>query len=80
KLPELRAMIPAAIYLQIFKDRSPTIRDSMQEVEETLAISVSLVILVVFLFQRTGSATLNPAVAVPLSIIGTFAAMNLCCI
>lgn len=48
KLPELRAMIPAAIDLQIAQDRSPTIRASLQEVEETLAISVALVITVVF--------------------------------
>lgn len=78
KLPELRAMIPAAIDLQIAQDRSPTIRASLQEVEETLAISVALVILVVFLFLRSGRATLIPAVAVPVSLIGTFAAMYLC--
>ncbi len=78
KLPELRAMIPAAIDLQIARDRSPTIRASLQEVEETLAISVALVITVVFLFLRSGRATLIPAVAVPVSLIGTFAAMYLC--
>ncbi len=78
KLPELRAMIPAAIDLQIAQDRSPTIRASLQEVEETLAISVALVIPVVFLFLRSGRATLIPAVAVPVSLIGTFAAMYLC--
>lgn len=78
KLPELRAMIPAAIDLQIAQDRSPTIRASLQEVEETLAISVALVILVVFLFLRSGRATPIPAVAVPVSLIGTFAAMYLC--
>lgn len=71
-------MIPAAIDLQIAQDRSPTIRASLQEVEETLAISVALVILVVFLFLRSGRATLIPAVAVPVSLIGTFAAMYLC--
>ncbi len=70
--------IPAAIDLQIAQDRSPTIRASLEEVEQTLVISVALVILVVFLFLRSGRATLIPAVAVPVSLIGTFAAMYLC--
>ncbi len=60
------------------RDRSPTIRASLEEVEQTLVISVALVILVVFLFLRSGRATLIPAVAVPVSLIGTFAAMYLC--
>jgi predicted exporter len=72
------ATIPAAIDLQIAQDRSPTIRASLEEVEQTLVISVALVILVVFLFLRSGRATLIPAVAVPVSLIGTFAAMYLC--
>ncbi|VCX63587.1 oqxB_1_EU370913 [Klebsiella pneumoniae] len=58
-------------------DRSPTIRASLEEVEQTLVISVALVILVVFLFLRSGRAMI-PAVAVPVSLIGTFAAMYLC--
>ena len=78
KLPELKETIPAAIDLQIAQDRSPTIRASLDEVEQTLVISVGLVILVVFLFLRSGRATLIPAVAVPVSLIGTFAAMYLC--
>lgn len=78
RLPELKATIPAAIDLQIAQDRSPTIRASLAEVEQTLVISVGLVILVVFLFLRSGRATLIPAVAVPVSLIGTFAAMYLC--
>ncbi|MDT3664940.1 multidrug efflux RND transporter permease subunit MdtC [Cronobacter dublinensis] len=77
-LPELRETIPAAIYMQIAQDRSPTIRASLKEVEQSLAISVALVILVVFLFLRSGRATLIPAVAVPVSLVGTFAAMYLC--
>ena len=56
----------------------PTIRASLHEVEQSLAISVGLVILVVFAFLRSGRATLIPAVAVPVSLIGTFAAMYLC--
>ncbi|MCK1970311.1 multidrug efflux RND transporter permease subunit MdtC [Franconibacter sp. IITDAS19] len=78
KVPELRDTIPAAIDLQIAQDRSPTIRASLAEVEQTLAISVALVILVVFLFLRDGRATFIPAVAVPVSLIGTCAAMYLC--
>ena len=78
RLPELQQTIPAAIDLQIAQDRSPTIRASLEEVEQTLVISVALVILVVFLFLRSGRATLIPAVAVPVSLIGTFAAMYLC--
>ncbi|EOI3479160.1 multidrug efflux RND transporter permease subunit MdtC [Cronobacter dublinensis] len=77
-LPELRDTIPAAIDIQIAQDRSPTIRASLKEVEQSLAISVALVILVVFLFLRSGRATLIPAVAVPVSLVGTFAAMYLC--
>jgi multidrug efflux pump len=74
-LPELRAAISPAIDLTAAVDRSTTIRASLKEVERTLAISVSLVILVVFLFLRSGRATLVPSVAVPVSLIGTFAAM-----
>ncbi|EOH6069025.1 TPA: multidrug efflux RND transporter permease subunit MdtC [Klebsiella michiganensis] len=78
RLPELQRTIPASVDLQIAQDRSPTIRASLEEVEQTLVISVALVILVVFLFLRSGRATLIPAVAVPVSLIGTFAAMYLC--
>ncbi len=78
RLPELQKTIPAAIDLQIAQDRSPTIRASLEEVEQTLVISVALVILVVFLFLRSGRATFIPAVAVPVSLVGTFAAMYLC--
>jgi len=78
KIPDLRETIPASIDLQIAQDRSPTIRASLAEVEQSLVISVALVILVVFLFLRSGRATLIPAVAVPVSLIGTFIAMYLC--
>jgi multidrug efflux pump len=78
ELPLLHEVIPAAIDLQIAQDRSPTIRASLHEVEQSLVIAVALVILVVFAFLRSGRATLIPAVAVPVSLIGTFAAMYLC--
>ncbi len=78
EMPLLHEVIPAAIDLEIAQDRSPTIRASLHEVEQSLIIAVALVILVVFVFLRSGRATLIPAVAVPVSLIGTFAAMYLC--
>lgn len=78
EMPLLHEVIPAAIDLQIAQDRSPTIRASLQEVEQSLIIAVALVILVVFVFLRDWRATLIPAAAVPVSLIGTFAAMYLC--
>ncbi len=76
-LPELRASISPAIDLTPAVDRSTTIRTSLTEVERTLILSVVLVVLVVFVFLRSGRATLVPSVAVPVSLIGTFAAMYL---
>lgn len=78
EVPQLRKTIPAAIQLEIAQDSSATIRASLHEVEQSLAVSVGLVVLVVFAFLRSGRATLIPAVAVPVSLIGTFAAMYLC--
>ncbi|MBB5193417.1 multidrug efflux pump [Silvimonas terrae] len=78
ELPKLEAQIPAAIHVDVAMDRSPTIRASLNEVERTLVVSIVLVIFVVFLFLRNGRATLIPAVAVPVSLIATFAAMYLC--
>ncbi|MDQ9126864.1 multidrug efflux RND transporter permease subunit MdtC [Serratia fonticola] len=78
ELPALRENIPASIELSIAQDRSPTIRASLAEVEQSLVVAIGLVILVVFIFLRSGRATLIPAVAVPVSLIGSFAAMYLC--
>ncbi|HNC52870.1 MAG TPA: multidrug efflux RND transporter permease subunit [Accumulibacter sp.] len=77
-LPHLRAIIPAAIDLRVALDRTPTIRSSLRDVERTLAISVGLVILVVFVFLRQARAALIPSVAVPVSLLGTFGVMYLC--
>ncbi|HEX5127996.1 MAG TPA: efflux RND transporter permease subunit, partial [Rhodocyclaceae bacterium] len=77
-LPELRSQIPGSMDLSIAMDRSPPIRASLSEVEHSLVISVLLVVLVVFLFLRSVRATLIPAVVMPVSLIGTFAAMYLC--
>ncbi|MEX7621948.1 multidrug efflux RND transporter permease subunit MdtC [Serratia marcescens] len=78
ELPALQENIPASIQLNVAQDRSPTIRASLAEVEQSLAIAIGLVILVVFIFLRSGRATLIPAVAVPVSLVGSFAAMYLC--
>lgn len=77
-LPQLQASIPAAIDMEIALDRTPTIRASLSEVERTLIISIVLVVLVVFIFLGNFRATLIPSIAVPISLIGTFAAMYLC--
>ncbi|WGO84721.1 multidrug efflux RND transporter permease subunit MdtC [Arsenophonus apicola] len=78
ELPELRKMLSASINLTIAQDRTPTIRASLTEVERALAIAIGLVILVVFLFLRSGRATIIPAIVVPVSLIGSFSAMYLC--
>jgi multidrug efflux pump len=77
-LPALKASIPSAIDTEIVLDRTLTIRASVRDVERNLIISISLVILVVFLFLRSVRATLIPSVAVPASLIGTFGVMYLC--
>jgi multidrug efflux pump len=77
-IPSLKASIPAAIDVSVVLDRTTTIRASVHDVERTLIISLSLVILVVFLFLRNLRATLVPSVAVPVSLIGTFGVMYLC--
>ncbi|HTR03437.1 MAG TPA: multidrug efflux RND transporter permease subunit [Thermoanaerobaculia bacterium] len=76
-LPQLQAEIPPTIRLTGVLDRSTTIRASVRDVQITLAISIALVILVVFAFLRSVRATLIPSVAVPISLIGTFGAMYL---
>jgi len=74
-LPQLRASMPADIQLSTIIERTSTIRAALHDVERTLVIAVILVIGVVFVFLRSARATLIPAVAVPVSLIGTFAAM-----
>jgi len=74
-IPRMRAQIPAAIELRPLFDRSISVRDAVHDVKETLAIAVALVIMVIFLFLRKVSATVIPSLAVPMSLVGTFAAM-----
>jgi multidrug efflux pump len=77
ELPSIQASIPQGIKTTIVLDRTTTIRASVSDVERTLILSVVLVILVVFMFLRNWRATLIPTVAVPVSLIGTFAVMYL---
>ena len=74
-LPDLSATLPAAVHVAVLTDRTTTIRASVADVQFELLLTVALVVLVIFLFLRRLSTTLVPAVAVPLSLIGTFGAM-----
>jgi multidrug efflux pump len=76
-LPQLQAGIPSAVKVSILTDRTETIRASVKDVEFELALTVALVVMVIFLFLRNIYATTIPAVTVPLSIVGTFAVMYL---
>jgi len=77
-LPTLTTIVPKAIDMTVAMERTTTIKASLREVENALLISIALVILVVFLFLRNARATLIPAVAVPVSLAGTFGVMYLC--
>src|ERR1700723_147382 len=77
-LPSVEASIPQGIETTMVLNRTTTIKASVGNVEGTLILSIVLVIIVVFIFLRSGRATLIPAVAVPVSLIGTFAVMYLC--
>ncbi|GHV52888.1 multidrug resistance protein MdtC [Deltaproteobacteria bacterium] len=76
--PLLRTALPNAVNLSVSLDNTPTIRASLREVQKSLYISVVLVVLVVFAFLRNIRATAIPGIAVPVSLIGTFAGMQLC--
>ncbi|KAF1021936.1 MAG: Multidrug resistance protein MdtB [Paracidovorax wautersii] len=77
-LPGLQASLPASVDVRILSDRTETIRASVRDVQFELALAVALVVMVIFLFLRSASATLIPALAVPLSLVGTFGVMYLC--
>ena len=76
-LPQLQAALPASIHVNILTDRTTTIRASVADVQYTLLLTIALVVMVIFLFLRSLRATIIPSVAVPLSIVGTFAVMYL---
>ena len=74
-LPKLQAAIPSAVKVRTIMDRTKTIRASVHDVKETLAISIALVVMVIFLFLRSFWATIIPSVTVPLALMGTVGAM-----
>ncbi|HLH40614.1 MAG TPA: multidrug efflux RND transporter permease subunit [Bryobacteraceae bacterium] len=76
-LPTLQASLPTSIHVHILTDRTVTIRASVEDVQFELMLTIALVVMVIFLFLRTLSATIIPSVAVPLSLVGTFGAMYL---
>jgi multidrug efflux pump len=76
-MPSLRASLPSAIEIDVLSDRTRTIRASVHDVQFELCLTVALVVMVIFMFLRNLSATIIPSVAVPLSLIGTFAVMHL---
>jgi hydrophobic/amphiphilic exporter-1 (mainly G- bacteria), HAE1 family len=75
RLPALRAQIPSSIQLETLMDRSIGVRQAVFDVQESLLIAIGLVVLVIFLFLRSASATIIPTLAVPISLVGTCAAM-----
>jgi HAE1 family hydrophobic/amphiphilic exporter-1 len=76
-LPSFRSQLPASVSLDIYSDRSLTIRESVHDVKFTLVLAICLVVLVIFLFLRTLWATLIPSIVMPIAIIGTFGVMYL---
>jgi HAE1 family hydrophobic/amphiphilic exporter-1 len=76
-LPNFQKQIPAAVHIDLLFDRSQTIRQSVGDVEHTLMLTVFLVVMVIFIFLRNFSATIIPSLALPMSIVGTFAVMAL---
>ncbi len=76
-LPQLRASMPASVQIRILTDRTNVIRASVADVQFSLLLTIGLVVMVIFLFLRNLSATIIPSVAVPLSLVGTFAVMYL---
>jgi len=76
-LPQIRASLPSGVEVRVITDRTTTIRASVKDVEFELMLTIALVVMVIFLFLRSLSATIIPGIAVPLSLVGTFAVMYL---
>jgi multidrug efflux pump len=76
-MPQIQAVIPASIHMQVAMDQTQTIRASVHDVERTLIIAIGLVVLVVFVFLKNARSTFIPSVAVPVSLLGTFGVMYL---
>ncbi|MGO8701513.1 MAG: multidrug efflux RND transporter permease subunit [Limisphaerales bacterium] len=77
RLPQLQATLPASIQISVLTDRTTTIRASVKDIQFELLLTVALVVMIMFVFLRNLPATIIPSVAVPLSLVGTFAAMYL---
>jgi multidrug efflux pump len=77
-LPHLETTLPKPVHVQVVTDRTVAIRASVKDVEFELMLTIGLVVMVIFLFLRSLSATIIPSIAVPLSLVGTFAVMYLC--
>ncbi|HCN42672.1 MAG TPA: multidrug transporter subunit MdtB [Proteus vulgaris] len=77
-LPDLVSNLPKSVNVEILTDRTTTIRASVKDVQFELGLAIALVVMVIYLFLRNGVATLIPSIAVPLSLVGTFAVMYFC--
>jgi multidrug efflux pump len=77
RLPQLRSTLPSSVEVTVLTDRTNTIRASVQDIQFELMLTVALVVMVIFIFLRNLAATIIPSVAVPLSLVGTFAVMYL---
>jgi multidrug efflux pump len=77
-LPQLQATLPASVDVRVLSDRTVTVRAAVHDVQFELLLAIALVVMVIFIFLRSASATLIPAAAVPLSLVGTFGVMLLC--
>jgi multidrug efflux pump len=77
RLPQLQSTLPASVQVSVLTDRTNTIRASVKDIQFELMLTVALVVMIIFVFLRNLAATIIPSVAVPLSLVGTFAAMYL---
>ena len=77
-LPAFRQQLPASVQIEILNDRAVAVRESVHDVQFTMVLAVALVIMVIFLFLRTLTATLIPGAAIPLALLGTFIVMHFC--
>ena len=77
-MPQIQKQLPESVKFAVLRDTSEVVRDSVNDVQTTLALSIALVVLVIFIFLRSVSATLIPSVAIPMALLGTFVAMYFC--
>ena len=77
-MPQIQKQLPESVKFAVLRDTSEVVRDSVNDVQTTLALSIALVVLVIFIFLRSVSATLIPSVAIPMALLGTFVVMYFC--